>query len=532
MIGVFTPLGTLMELRRRLWLAAALLGAFWLVVSGCYSWARQPGPPSQVVERYPGKSLRVTRSGGASIEVNGPRIIGDSLLGYSGASRAPVAIPLSDIMTVEMLRTSAGRTALLVAAVGATVILVANAASSDNGGGYAPSAGPPPPSSGGTGGGGWGLGSCPLVYSWDGQAWRLDSGTFSGAVAQGLARTDVDNLDYAVAEGGVLRLRLANEMDETDYVDAVTVTAVDHPAGLAVLPDGQGRLHTVAVAAEPLAVTDDRGRDQRARVRASDGWHWESALVPRDSTDPRALRDGLELTFARPANATHAHLVFEAVNTPWAAAMMHRFVESHGSATQGWYDSLAASPLYAGLTRQRLEEEASLFISLWDGRRWVPQGAIWSVGQESPKRHAQELDLSLVAGDTVRVRLESVPSFWLVDYVGLDLSADAPLAIAELTLASATDSTGADRRSALMAADGNALRLDAGEHLDLTLTAPSPGPGLARSYILRSTGWYELQTRTTSEPDVTLLRRVAMERGAIARLSVGMMNDVLMLARQ
>src|SRR5436309_9699937 len=31
------------------------------------------------------------------------------------------------------------------------------------------------------------------------------------------------------------------------------------------------------------------------------------------------------------------------------------------------------------------------------------------------------LDLSRVAGDTVRLRLESIPSFWLLDQVALDL---------------------------------------------------------------------------------------------------------------
>ncbi len=529
MISVFTPLGTLMELRRRLWPLALLFGAFWLLVSGCYGWAAQQGSARDVVERVPGRTVRVTLAGGRTIEITGPRISGDSIMGFDAATHAPVAVAAADVTRTELSQPAPGRTLLLVAAVGASVILVAGAA---GGGGdtYTPAAPPPPGSGGGGSGGGMGIGSCPLVYSWDGDAWRLDSGTFSGAVARGLARTDTDNLAFAVAEHGVLRLRLANEMDETDFVDAVAVTAVDHPAGLAVLPDPAGRLHTVAALAAPLAVTDDRGRDQLARIRASDGWHWESALTVRDSADPGALRDGLELTFARPAGVARAHLVLEAVNTTWAGALMHRFVEAHGSATQAWYDSLAAIPLMAAVTRQRLEAEASLAVSVWDGRRWVPQDAVWSVGQESPKRMAVELDLRATPVGAVRVRLESAPSFWAVDYAALDVSADGPVVSTELLLAGATDSVGTDRRPLLAAADGRALRLLTGDRLDLAFAVPPERVGMTRSYVLRSTGWYELQTRVTGAPDVALLDRVAREPGAIARLSIGLMNDALQLA--
>lgn len=61
--------------------------------------------------------------------------------------------------------------------------------------------------------------SCPLVYSWDGQRWRLDSGTFGGAIMPALARTEVDNLLHAVPVGDSLRLRITNELNETDHLD-------------------------------------------------------------------------------------------------------------------------------------------------------------------------------------------------------------------------------------------------------------------------------------------------------------------------
>jgi hypothetical protein len=43
------------------------------------------------------------------------------------------------------------------------------------------------------------------------------------------------------------RLKVANELRETDYVDALHVLAVDHEAGLAVAPDASGGNHGGAV---------------------------------------------------------------------------------------------------------------------------------------------------------------------------------------------------------------------------------------------------------------------------------------------
>ena len=45
-----------------------------------------------------------------------------------------------------------------------------------------------------------------------------------------------------------MRLKLANQLNETDYVDALAVLAVDLDSGFTVAPDASGRLHTVGAA--------------------------------------------------------------------------------------------------------------------------------------------------------------------------------------------------------------------------------------------------------------------------------------------
>jgi hypothetical protein len=387
----------------------------------------------------------------------------------------------------------------------------------------------PFPSGGGGGGGsgggsgGDGVYSCPLVYSWDGRGWRLDSGTFGGAISRGLARTDVDNLAYATPANGVLRLKVANELAEIDYLDALSVLAVDAPAGSTVSPDASGALHTITAPVAPVAARDFAARDALARVRAVDGWHWESSPADRDSARAADRRDGLELRFVRPAGAVRARLVLDANNTPWAAALMGRFVAAHGTATQAWYDSLDASPAMARALGAGIARQAFLGVSVREGERWKPQGLAWEAGPEVSKRQVVLLDLTGVMGDTVIVRLESVPSFWLVDRAAIDFSPELPVTVHELSPETAIGASGRSRVATIALADGVADTLETGDSLLVSIPVPPIPPGAERSYLLRTHGWYRIESPESGPPDLALLTRVldgsdGLSRVATARL--------------
>ena len=514
---------------RSLRLLTLTVGVGWLVTaSGCHTWRPSVTGVAVLQSERPPDRLRVhVRGLEHPVTLYAPKVDSDSLIGRTTpySSHAPgMAIALSDIEQVEVLRPDGGKTAVLIVGIGVTVALIAAAAAA------AASAASWGSSSGGySSGSDYGGDSCPLVYSWDGHQWRLDSGTFGGAIARSLARTDVDNLDYATPTDGLLHLRVANELDETDFVDALDVVAVDHAPGLSVVPDAAGTLHTVGVLESPIAASDFAGRDVLPRVRSADDWNWESSLTMRDTSRASDVRDGLVLTFTRPAGAARAHLVLDAHNTPWAAYALTRYIEAHGRATQAWRDSLDASPAMSQALGMRLAREAFLSASVWDGTRWLSQGLIWEAGPEIVKRQALELDLRAVPGDTVRVRLESVPNFWLVDQVALDFTADQPVTARPLTLTAALDSSGTDLRALLGVADGRYLALETGQRVALTYDVPASAPGMARSFVLRSTGWYRIHTPEAGQPDTAMLTRVAHEPGAISRIAVAMMNDALQL---
>lgn len=489
------------------------------LVTACHSWRTQSSPVAETLADQPDE-VRVTRNDYTQLTLHRPRLSGDTLIGERIASRpVTVSVPLGDIRSIEVRRFDGLKTAGLIAGVGVTAILIAAAASDGDDDS-------PPVDDGGSVGGGDGYYSCPLVYSWDGARWRLDSGTFGGAIARALARTDVDNLAYAVAQRDTLRLRLANELRETDHVDELTVLAVDHPAGVGVAPTPEGEIRVIGELSAPIAARDSRGRDALAQVRAVDGRVWESALVRRDTSRLDDIRDVLELTFLRPAGNS-VDLVLDARNTVWSAYLVGELVRAHGGQADAWYASLDADSTRAAAVRRRLAAEAFLSASVLTSSGWKAQGLVWEAGPEVAKRQVLTLDLTGVRDALLKVRLEAPAAFWTIDHVGISSQAQGSLTVREARLGSARLATGTDAAHLLQRRDGRTLTLEPGEAADIALTVPPVTPGKARSYLLRTHGWYRIHTTSEGEPDTAMLAAVFDRPTGVARTAAARLNGAL-----
>ena len=496
----------------------------WLGLSACTSWKEinPPVEPALATERP--SEVRVTLADGNEIQLSSPVIRSDSLkwLKLAGTGEEqPVwgSVALSDVQAIEVKQSDAVKTTLLVVGVGVLAVLgiaaVAAAVADD----------PPPPR---TYYGEPVQFSCPLVYSWDGEGWRLDSGTFGGAFLEPLARTDLDGLQYARAENGLLRLRLANELQETDHVDELDLLVVDHAAGTEVIPDGSGNLYEIGSLAAPLSARDDHGRDALEAIRSADGWGWESSPTGRDTSVVADIRSSLVLEFERPTGAAEATLVVHGNNTPWASWLMQDFIAGHGRETESWYAAMNSDPAASGALGDALAREAFLSVSVWTGQSWEYRGLVWEAGPEIAKRQALPLDLAAVAGETVRVRLESVPLYWNLDQVGIDFSASlAPEARIVEPERVTMESDGRDMLSLLADRDGRELVLEPGDAAELSFEVPPESDGHARSYLIATTGWYRIHTRDSDLPPRPELARVGTEPGAVSRLSVARLNEAM-----
>jgi hypothetical protein len=524
------------RIRRSTWLRSFLLPlatTIWIGLSACTSWKSVKEPVPATLDADRPDDVRIQLVDGTEVKLRSPRIVSDSLEGLvrDGKYRDDVTrvrYALSDITTLATKQADGWKTVGLVAGItlGALLVVGIAAAASDwddwdwgSGSG----------SSSGSSGTDTQF-SCPLIYSWDGESWRLDSGTFGGAIFEPLERTDIDGLDHVAAIDHTVRLRLANELNETDHIDGVELWAVDHAPGTEVVPDGSGTLHLAGGLSAPITAVDDHGRDVLATLRDVDGWGWESSPTGRDTARVDDVRSFVELAFHRPPGAQEATLVVHGNNTPWASWLMNEWITGHGSETDAWYASLNADAPTAQALGEALAREAFLSVSTGGANGWTLQGLVWEAGPEIAKRQAHRLRFPDDGEPVARVRLESVPLYWNLDQVAISWSIgeSAEPVTTRLLPASATfERDGRDVRAALAAIDGDRLSLETGESVELRFDVPPVPEGLERSYLAATTGWYRIHGTPREGAPLPELARVGTEPLAVSRLSVSRLNDAV-----
>jgi hypothetical protein len=476
------------------------------VLASCFKWSREPTAPATAAREHEGSAMRLTLADGRQVVLRGTRLDGDSIRGRYETGRLLRAVAVADVTAVELHRFDAARS---LVAVGAGVAILAVIASLEN------ELRPPPPET---------TFSCPLVYAWDGRAWVLESGTFGGAIAPALARAETDALEHAVVEDGYVRLRVANELPETDHVDAVNILAVDHDPDVSVVP-GPAGLHTAGRLHGPASAADAEGRDVLALVERRDGRGWESALRFRDADD---VRDGVVLSFPRESGARTARLVVDGRTTPWASYLMARYLEAHGDGLDAWYASLGADGIRAAAMRGILARDAFLRVSVLTGSGWQVRAHAWDAPPELVRRQAMILDLRDVEGDTIQVRLDAPPSFWSIDHVAIAYGDDRPVNVRRIEPEPAAGGDGKGATTLLARRDGRHLVMERGDAVELAFPVPAVTRGLSRTYLVEASGWYRIHVDAAGPPRRDILTRVEQEPGGIARLSNALMNAGLL----
>lgn len=502
---------------RVLLLSTGLL--FVLETTGCTSWQASPIPqPENSVAA--GTEYEVKTAGGQLWHLVHVMIRNDSLIGERvDLGGTPIGIPTMSITGVKTRQFNAGGTILMGVLVLGIVSVFAYASDDSF-----------TPSGNIFGGGQSGSISCPLIYSWDGTGYRLDSGTFGGAITPALARTDIDNLLHIRPVHDTMRFLMTDEADETEHVDAFHVLAVDHPVGTEAVPDAlaNGTFHLVSQLVAPIIARDQMGRDALQQVRAADQYAWESRLDGRDPENPTHLRDGLEVTFRRPAGMDQAELVVEGQNTAWAAYLMGELVRATGRATRAWYDASTSAAASRPMAKAQ-HEEGFLQASIWDGATWRPAGEMWEAGPEVAKRQTLRLDLRGTPVGIVRVRLESAPAMWNIDHVALAAVTGASAIARILSPVTASIPTVRDALAPLLAKDGRYLDLERGDTVRIAFVdaATPPAHGMIRSYLAQTNGWYQVHGNDSAAPDFVTLAEIASHPHGAARVAVRRLNDRL-----
>jgi hypothetical protein len=168
-------------------------------------------------------------------------------------------------------------------------------------------------------------GSCPMIFTWDGEKFRFITDVL-GVAPLGAASGDgkyfpVDHDEYVQIPGAAMHavngryeVRITEELREVSYLDQVKLIAVDHPAEVQVFtndkfkspPFPEFRLFGVKRRVYPVSARDNEGRDVLTRLLDRDRTYPDG--FRRDYLDVAELHH-LDLDFGKAAPDNRAVLI-------------------------------------------------------------------------------------------------------------------------------------------------------------------------------------------------------------------------------
>jgi hypothetical protein len=410
-----------------------------------------------------GEKIDVRMRDGTRLDLESFSFTSSGLVAVRGTSHPPRRSSLGittgsvfrydSIDVVKVRRMDKGRTLAALAGI-ATATYVVIAMASDN---TRPAAVERPVST-----------SCPFIYSYDGHSWRIDSETYAGAVARGLERSDVDNLENIAPVDGTYRLALANEADETEYTDELSLLVAEHPVGTSVYPDADGALHLVSEGA-PVTMR-----------------HHDLASLP--------AKTRWEATFRNP-HTKHAALVLRVRNTAAVPFVHLHLLNLMGDDVYSWYREINSNPDAAARTAAWYTSMAGLHVSSMTANGWQDQKVVPVVGPVIAKTIVVPIDVG-ANGELASVRLESSPMLWNIESASIVTDMGAPV-IHEVKVSRAIDGDGVDMTAKLRDRDGDYHIAMNGSRVVAEFKATEPRLGMKNTVVARTTGHY--YTKSTDE---------------------------------
>ena len=164
---------------------------------------------------------------------------------------------------------------------------------------------------------------------------------------------------------------------------------------------------------------------------------------------------------------------------------MEKFGENY---FKKWEDAISSLPFLSKFLKEAFEKEGALTVEVWDGKAWVKQDFL-KAGMELWDDSLIVLGIQDIKSDELKIRLESTPGFYQVDYAAIDYSEDEPMEVQELKpYGSLLD----DKETvSLEMNDGKYVTLKKGDKIDLAYKAVPEKSGWKRDYTVAIKGYYD-----------------------------------------
>ena len=364
--------------------------------------------------------------------------------------------------------------------------------------------------------------SCPFIYSFDGNKYVFDAEPLGGATTKGLERTEYSKMDYLKGTDDSYKILVRNEVEETQYIDELSLLAIRHDEDKEVIPDLNGNFYQIKNPQAPLSAKDEKGMDLIKAVSVDDNLYWQTKLPVDSNLISKRQRHELTFTFPKPGNKTKAKLIANIGTSLWGSRMIREMLQLYGSSVDDYYKKIDEQESDYNQMMKFIETEELYKLKYYtkNGDDWVLQGFINGGGPLISETRVYDLDLSNIKGDFVTIKINPPFGYWTVDYLAIQYDEYTNPKIESMHLETAPNQDGIDIKEAVRMKDNNYCIMPmVGDYFEATYKEAESNSDFKTTYYLKSSGYYEIHLNKSLPIQFLTLSKFVTEPGFIIKYS-------------
>lgn len=330
------------------------------------------------------------------------------------------------------------------------------------------------------------FGSCPTIYTFDGENYNLEAELFSEAISKQLENYDIDLIRQKPIND-TLKIKITNEALETHYINKFEIVSAIHPKGTEVFNTIEDNLLVINNHLPPIIVNNKEGNNITYFLRNDDNQYYRSGVEKIKELRKGSVFDYIDIEL--PQNATKILIKYR--NTLLSTTLLYDVViGSQGIKGLEWTKKMNEDWNYAAQFKMIYEMFSGIKIKIKLNGEWKEIGYFKDAGPLNWKYLAAELKLDNVENNTLR--LEFIPDNFMIDYVSFDTTkinhAEIKTeAIYPFIVLDKSSKENSEIMSFLIENDSNYLITEPGDFYSLNYYVPHIA-GKEQTFIIRSKG--------------------------------------------
>lgn len=310
---------------------------------------------------------------------------------------------------------------------------------------------------------GGGSGSCPYVYSFNGESYILEGEAFGAALGKALETQTGIILRNLKSEGDKLKIKISNERPETHYFNNISFVAIETDLEEQLYSNNKNSFSTVNSKTKIYRAYDNLNNEISNLLLEDDNNYWTSDLL--SATTKADFEDQIFVDLNNINSTDSISFIISSINTEISNVVFAYLQTILGDEYVNFLLAAEKDEELIKILKEVLSRSA-LKIDVWDGQKWNYVDLIYPEANHVKFQKLVRLPVIKSQNNLMKLRLRSMCDVWKIDEISYGISKNTKFSVhkPELIIFSSEVSNNFDL---IKEQDSEYLRLLPGQSIEL-----------------------------------------------------------------